>query len=191
VGGLRRAGVTDLILDLRGNPGGRVSTQEVLLNLLRRGAPAGEVMQRLQGRPGAAEEITCFHPEPEAIRPRRIAILTDGGTASCSEFTISALAAHHGPDLALFGTRTAGKPVATRIFLLGAQGFRLNLVAYRHLNRDGLANWFGGLPCPGFPSPTCAVEPDYAHQQGDTQEACLAAALAWLRTGHLAGTPIQ
>jgi hypothetical protein len=190
VGQLRQAQVTDLILDLRGNSGGRVDTQELLLNLLRRDAVPGEVMQRKQERPGTPEQVVYFKPEPQAIQPRRIAVLTDRHTASASEFALSALAPHYGPGLVQFGARTAGKPVGSSIIFSKELNLVVNLVSLRHLNRDGLCNWFRGLPCPGFPSPTCAVAKAPGRALDDPEEAGTRAALTWLRTGQIPGEPI-
>jgi len=93
--------------------------------------------------------------------------------------------------LALFGSRTAGKPVIVSLLVpRPGETFTLLLALNRHLNRDGLADWFGGLPCPGFPGLSCAVAEDFSHPLGDPEEACTQAALTWLRTGHLAGGPI-
>lgn len=179
----RRNGVTDLIVDLRYNPGGDLATLEVLGNLLGGAAGPGEVMFTRNGNPQNSGAIIRFLPEPGALAPGRLAFIVTRASCSASEALVNALLPYYPGSLALVGQRTHGKPVGCITVDLPGSSLELHLVACRLLNAHGRGDYFGGLPDPGFPGATCAAEDDLDHAPGDPAEASTAAALRWIQDG--------
>jgi C-terminal processing protease CtpA/Prc len=190
MGRYRQAGVTDLIVDLRYNEGGCLDTAEVLLNLLRADAGPAEVMFRFRRKAGDPDEVTHFHPEANALRPGRIAFITTGVTASAAEAVVNALGPYFGPDLALVGSRTYGKPVGVAFRALPASSLEVGLVSYRILNARDQGDYGQGLPAAGFQGASVLAADDLDHPLGDPAEASTAAALDWIADGPAARRPI-
>jgi len=177
-------GVSDLVVDLRYNGGGLVSTAQLLANLLG-GASAGQVMYRLTNNPAHAslDSTAFFTAQPQSSRPARIAFVTSGASASASELVPNALEPHG--SVALVGSRTYGKPVGQRLFEIPGCPSLLGLVSFQLHNAQGDGDYFDGLPDAGgaFSGPLCPAGDDLLHAQGDPAEASTAAALSWLETG--------
>ncbi|GAB0493281.1 hypothetical protein MMPV_004559 [Pyropia vietnamensis] len=103
-------GVTSLVLDLRGNPGGlltsAVEVAEVVL-------PKGSVVVSTKGR-GLGQEPRYISSADPAIGPAvRLAVLVNGGTASASEIVAGAV-----QDLdrgVVVGSRTFGKGLVQNV----------------------------------------------------------------------------
>lgn len=103
-------GVTSLVLDLRGNPGGlltsAVEVAEVVL-------PKGSVVVSTKGR-GLGQEPRYVSSADPAIGPAvRLAVLVNGGTASASEIVAGAV-----QDLdrgVVVGSRTFGKGLVQNV----------------------------------------------------------------------------
>lgn len=104
------SGVTSLVLDLRGNPGGlltsAVEVAEVVL-------PKGSVVVSTKGR-GLGQEPRYVSSAEPAIGPAvRLAVLVNGGTASASEIVAGAV-----QDLdrgVVVGSRTFGKGLVQNV----------------------------------------------------------------------------
>jgi C-terminal processing protease CtpA/Prc len=185
----KAAGVTDVVVDLRYNGGGLVSTGEHLANLLG-GGLGGKIMMETTYRPERAlsnDRIDHFAELANALAPAHVAFITTGSSASASEMVPNVLEPY--VPLALVGARTYGKPV-------GQNGFRLRnceaavyLVSFRLQNAQGDAGYYQGLPdapiqgSPAFSGPLCEAPDDLTHALGDPAEESTAAALAWLETG--------
>lgn len=112
---LREAGMESLILDLRGNRGGRL---EAAVEVVDRFLSSGVIL------------ITRGRVEPEVIREARVespdatltvVILVDGTTASASEVVAGALQ-DHGHAI-LLGERTYGKGVVQRVIPFEESGY--------------------------------------------------------------------
>jgi C-terminal processing protease CtpA/Prc len=190
MGRYRQAGVTDLILDFRYNEGGSLATVEVLLNLLRADAGPADVMFRYRRKAGAPVEVTYFRPEVKALRPGKIAFITSRATASGAEAAVNALLPYFGPNLALVGDRTYGKPVGREVLSLPSSTLELHLATFQLLNARDEGDYFQGLPVAGFQGATCLAADDLDHGMGDPAEASTAAALDWIADGPAVRRPI-
>lgn len=189
------AGVTDVVVDLRYNGGGLVSTGELLTNLLGGGISGTMTSTRFNSRRAANDSVTPFAPPAGALPATRLAFITTGASASASELVPNALEPYKGGALALVGARTHGKPV-------GQVGFRLRncesvayVVAFKIENAQGDGEYFDGLPDvpaagdPAFAGPLCGADDDLSREPGDEAEASTAAALAFLETGACPAPP--
>jgi C-terminal processing protease CtpA/Prc len=177
---LGQAGVTDLVVDLRYNGGGLVSTARLLVNLLRGGAAAFDVMYRPTHNANRQPYTIWFSPEPGALRLGRIAFIVTGDTASASELVANVLAPYLRADLALVGSRTYGKPVAMEGFAIPGTSWMVHPVSMRPLNADGFSHFSQGLPDAHYQGTTWAAEDDLTHAPGDPAEASTAAAVRWI-----------
>ncbi len=179
----RTNNVTDVIIDLRYNGGGLVSTAELLSDLLAQGRQ-GQVQYRTRLNPSKAnrEQTIPFINRAEAIQGLRIAFLTGPSTASASELVINSLAPY--ADVAVVGARTFGKPVGQNAFDLGSNcDTRLRLVTFKSVNVNGAGDYFDGLPDANFTDAFCTAADDLTRAQGNASETMTSAAIRWLNTG--------
>lgn len=209
------AGVTDVVVDLRYNGGGLISTAELLANLLAGDRSTGDVMftvrnNALQSRYDEAAYFTpgcdasdptnppiCTHPIGTPGVPFRIAFITTGASASASELVPNVLEAYHHTrtpaDIALVGEKTYGKPVGQRGWTIPQCDLAVYLVSLKLVNAEGDGDYYDGLPDASghFSGPLCPAADDLTHAMGDSAEASTAAALAWLSTGTCPPAPVQ
>ena len=187
----QKAGVQDVIVDVRYNGGGLLDTADVLGRLLH--PIEGDLMYRFAFNPKHPTDSkpVIFTAEPSGIANlRRVAFITTGDSASASELVPNALAAYIGPNLAVIGDRTYGKPVGQASFDFGKQcADLLYLISFALENKDGYGGYFGGLPTADFKGTSCQAADDLTHEQGDPLEASTAAALSFVTTG-ACGAPI-
>lgn len=113
-------GVSDLVLDLRFNPGGSVQTAQILASMIYGQATSSTVFGKINYNQNLAElndDIMFFESIPDVEEPMnrmnlsRIFILTTGNTASASELIISGLLPYL--DVTQIGTTTVGKNVGS------------------------------------------------------------------------------
>jgi C-terminal processing protease CtpA/Prc len=182
-------GIDRVVVDLRYNGGGLVSTADLLSNLLG-GQLSGSVMYRLENNAlhASQNQQVAFASRAESIAPVRIAFITTGASASASELVPNALEAWN--DVALVGAKTYGKPVGQRGFLLEECGTVVYAISFRLVNAEGDGSYFDGLPdaAGNFSGAFCGAGDDLAHAQSDPREASTAAALEWLATGSCPAT---
>jgi hypothetical protein len=187
----RQNNVRDVIIDLRYNGGGLVSTAELLLNLLA-GDQANQVAYETRFNPTktSSQQTVRLTRLAETIPAQRIAFVTTGLSASASELVINSMAPY--AQVAIIGERTSGKPVGQFAFDIGACDFRLRLVTFKSVNRNGNGDYFTGLPDAPYLNggdSACSATDDLTRLPGDSAEAMTSAALAWLNDGSCA-TPL-
>ncbi|MGP1351753.1 MAG: S41 family peptidase [Parasphingopyxis sp.] len=175
----RARGITEFIVDFRYNGGGLVSTAELMGDLLG-GNRANDIFSRLVYRASKSQfnSVNRIAPRPESVAPTRIAFISTGATASASELVINAFIPFLGPDLALIGSDTFGKPVGQIAEDRPQCDDRLRIVAFASENSAGDADYFDGLA--GTVGATCAAGDDIAFPLGDPRENSVARALDFL-----------
>lgn len=162
VDSLRRAGMTGLVLDLRGNPGGLLEQGVEVADLF---LDPDQLIVSMKGRtPDANREYVDRKPQPFARLP--MVVLVDSGSASASEIVAGALQDHD--RAAVVGTTSYGKGSAQSLFPM-PQGGALKLTTAlwytpsgRSINRvrregddesgDGIDIRPDSAPTPRFPT---------------------------------------
>jgi carboxyl-terminal processing protease len=189
-------GVKDVIVDLRYDGGGLLSTADVLANLLGAGL-AGQTIFTLVGNAfhHASDSTFAFAPPAGAIAPEHVAFLVTGASASASELVANALAPYR--SAALVGHQTYGKPVGQRGFQLDAACDTLVfLISFQLENSQGNGGYFSGMPYAGWTGCAIAADDDLAHDTpsgtslalADVLETQTAAALQWFADVRASGT---
>jgi len=178
----RANGVNDVIIDLRYNGGGLVSTAELLGDYL-----GGDVAENLTfsktffnaDRSARYDEEEFFERLGNSISLSRLVVIATQGTASASELVTNSMSSH--VEVAIVGDRTFGKPV-------GQVGFEfcaslLRPTAFKLANADDFGDYFDGLPV----TAGCAVADNLNIPVGDATDPNVIAALGYLETG---GCPV-
>jgi len=170
------AGVNDVIIDLRYNGGGLVSTAELLGDFF-----GGDVAENLifsktnfnADRAADYNDIEFFDRLANSVSLSRLVVIATRGTASASELVTNGMEPH--VEVAIVGDRTFGKPV-------GQVGFEfcekiLRPTAFQTVNADDFGDYFDGLPV------DCAAADDLNVPVGADNDPNMIAALAYLDTG--------
>ena len=176
----RAQGITNVVIDLRYNGGGLVSTGELMNDLLGAARTTADVQGYTSFRPekSASSRTRNYAPQPQSIAPMRLAFIGTGGTASASELVINAQLPYLGANVALVGTNTYGKPVGQIALDRSACDDRLRVVAFAVQNSARSAAYFDGLA--SVMESTCQAGDDFTRPLGDPQEASTRAALDFL-----------
>lgn len=175
----KAAGARDIIIDLRYNGGGLLSTADLLLNLFA-GDRSNQVAysQQFNAAKSAADVTVRFTSQPETANVQRIAFITTDGTVSASELIINALAPY--ADVAIVGSTTFGKPVGQNAYDIAGCDFRLRLIAFRNVNRDDHGDYYTGLPDAAFPGAFCSSTEDFQEPIGADNEVMTSDAMYWI-----------
>ncbi len=145
-----------LVLDLRGNPGGLLTTAVEVADLF---LDSRELIVATRRRPADRSVGDGSGPAPgdaiEAAADRRLAsagdildglpmaVLVDGETASAAEIVAAALQDH--ARARIFGVRTFGKGTVQQILPLFSDGGLLKVTSSEYLRPNGKAIGRGGL----------------------------------------------
>jgi carboxyl-terminal processing protease len=170
-------GINDMIVDLRYNRGGFVSTQDTLANMLApQNAGRGQKVMytyEFNKRYSHFNENTLFY-KTGSINLNRIVFIVTPASASASELLINNLKPVL--DVKLVGEEnTFGKPVG--FFPIPVFEYSIYPVSFRTVNSAGSADYYEG-----FPVDKNTVD-DLSHDFGDLNEASLKEALNYLNTG--------
>ncbi|RFZ94628.1 PDZ domain-containing protein [Mucilaginibacter conchicola] len=197
--------VSSLIVDLRYNGGGYVESAEYLADLIAPASLQGKVsyaehfntqMQQGQatilknqpyrdsnGKPvysngkmvtyadvdfSVKANTHTFNKKGSLQSVKQLYFIVSPNTASAAELLINIFKPYF--DVKLIGTTTYGKPVG--FFPLSIDSYSLYLSNFQIKNASGEGDYYSGMPA------TNEVYDDVTHNFGDTQEACLATALA-------------
>lgn len=176
----RAAGVNDVIIDMRYNGGGLVSTANLLGDYL-----GGDVAENLvfsktnfnDDRAAANNSEKFFNRLGDSLSLSRLVVIASGGTASASELVTNSMESH--VDVSIVGSDTFGKPV-------GQVGFEfcsniIRATAFQTVNADDFGDYFGGLPV------DCAATDDLNVPVGADNDPNVVAALSYLDSG---GCPV-
>jgi carboxyl-terminal processing protease len=173
-------GVKDVILDLRYNGGGLVSTAELLADFL-----GGDIAQNLvysrtvfnELRAPANNTTEFFDRRGSSIDLFRLVVIASGSTASASELVINGMDpfAANGAGVWIVGADTFGKPVG-QVGLEFCEKI-LRPTAFQTLNALDFGDYFFGLPV------DCAAPDDLDVPVGADNDPNIEAALSYLDTG--------
>lgn len=128
VNDLEKQGMKGLVIDLRDNGGGLVSS---CVNMLSRLIPEEELLVYMEDKNGEREDYKSDSPE---VLDKPIVILVNGNTASASEIFTGCLKDY---DMAeVVGSKTYGKGIVQSILPLG-DGSALKLTVSEYYTPDG------------------------------------------------------
>ncbi len=170
------AGVNDVILDLRYNGGGLVSTADLLGDYL-----GGFVAQNLvfsstefnADRAAQNNRTELFQLLGNSISLSRLVVIATRGTASASELVTNGMIPH--VDVAIVGDSTFGKPVG-QIGLEFCEKI-LRPTSFKLANALGDGDYFEGLPV------DCPAADDLSVAVGDDLDPNMIAAMSYINTG--------
>ncbi len=199
----KSAGVRNLIVDLRYNGGGSVPIAHGLASLIggpelfeagKRTVLSRRIHNNLLATVYNQNETTYFgcstYGAPELVAKcenesslrdlEKVVFITSGGSASASEFVITALQPHE--NVALVGERTFGKPVGQYGYAFcprqwGVGEGVLWPVSFANVNSEGFGDYYSGLEV------ECEVEDDLTKALGTADEGRIAVALRYIETG--------
>lgn len=171
-------GVSEIIVDLRYNGGGLISTAGVFGSLLAGPGNAGNVFTEFNFNSARADANSQFNftAEPNAITLNRIVFITTGNSASASELLINSLEPYFTTpnEVVVIGQNTFGKPVGQSGFSFCAGERLLRPITFSTRNVLGQGDYFNGLPV------DCSASDDLTELLGDSNEAMLANAISYI-----------
>ncbi len=171
----QQANVTDIIIDLRYNGGGLISTTEILGNLFGGVVAENEVFSKtlFNTNNTASNRTALFSRFLESINLSRLVVITTDRTASASELITNSMEPH--VSVSVVGSVSRGKPVGQ----LGIEfcGKILRPTAFETVNANDEGGYFGGLPV------DCPAQDDVLIPVGDAADPNINAALFLLENG--------
>jgi len=170
------AGVDDVIIDLRYNGGGLVSTANLLGDYLGAFANDNLVFSETQfnaDRAAANNSTEFFQRLANSINLSRLVVIATGGTASASELVTNSMEAWF--DVTIVGANTFGKPVG-QIGLTFCDKI-LRPTSFKTVNAAGVGDYFDGLPA------DCPAIDDLNEAVGADTDPNMIAAMTYLSTG--------
>ena len=170
----RQAGATELIVDLRYNGGGRISTANAFASQIVGALHPGAVFTELRynGAHAASNSRFTLTAAP-APAFGRIVVLTGPRTCSASELLVNGLRPY--AQVVTIGATSCGKPVGFSPVESCQNTF--SVVNFQAYNAANQGDYYDGI------APTCAATDTFTGTPGDPAEALTAAAAAYLTSG--------
>lgn len=167
---IRAAGAKELILDLRYNGGGRVSTANVLASLIAGSARNGQVFTELRYNAKQTALNSTFRIEATDPGFERVIVLTGSRTCSASELVVNGLKPFL--NVVTLGSATCGKPFG---FNPRANcGSTYSAVNFESFNAAGAGRYYDGIGA------SCAATDTFSGKLGSADEPMTARALGVL-----------
>jgi C-terminal processing protease CtpA/Prc len=166
----RAEGITEVIIDVRYNGGGLVSTANLMGDLLGANRSTSDIFSITAFRPEKSSNNSTryFSPQPQSIAPTKLAFIGTLASASASELVINSMVPYLQERAALIGTNTYGKPVGQIALDRAACDDRLRVVAFATKNAAGQGDYFTGLA--GTVKASCQASDDLTRPLGDPLE---------------------
>lgn len=173
--------ITDLILDLRYNGGGRLDVANKLASYIAGNAHAGKVFVKLEHNTenSGYDETSYMLSTTFGVNLTRLVVISTRQTASASENVINSLIPFM--DVICIGDTTNGKPVGMYGMNDPKKTFVFLPIAFKLVNSEDDGDFFDGF------APEALVQDDITHDFGDPEELCLAAAIDYLESGGTKG----
>ncbi|MDQ6815195.1 MAG: S41 family peptidase [Bacteroidota bacterium] len=186
-------GVSELVVDLRYNPGGSTSTQETLANLIAPASANNQVMYKYvfnsnlqQGKFPLLQKKTGYgstsfteanntqtFTNTGSLNLSQVFFIVTHGTASASELLINNLKPYM--SVKLIGDTTYGKPVG--FFPVNIYNYSIYPISFKTVNSAGNADYYHGF------APDKSAPDGVNKSWGDVTEPSLASALTYINTG--------
>ena len=197
----KAAGINDLVVDLRYNPGGSTQTQDALADLIAPASATNQVMYKyvfnknlqngnfplLKRKSGFANTSfsetnnTQKFTTTGGLGLTRVFIIVSKSSASASELLINNLKPYM--DVKLIGDSTYGKPVG--FFPIDIFNLSIYPISFKTVNSVGNADFYNGFG-PDKKSPDGVM-----FDWGNTAEPSLASALKYVQTGSFRASAAQ
>lgn len=171
--------ITDLIVDLRYNPGGLVSIAQTLASYIGGNHLSGTNMAFIEHNDKLTEFNRSFPfvTTPYSLDLPRVVIITTRNTASASEFIVNGLKPHM--QVITVGDTSYGKPVGYYEWDAGKK-YVFAPTAFKIVNSAGQGEYYFGI------APDIQATDDITHDFSDREEGSLKEAINYLENG-LAG----
>jgi C-terminal processing protease CtpA/Prc len=183
-------GVKYVIVDLRYNGGGAVSTCEKFCNMLSPATANGRVMylykmnSLLMSQYKSSDLITSY-AKTNTLEPTELYFIVGGGTASAAELLINNLKPYYPGKIYLIGKTTYGKPCGFWATPIGysekqttpKEGYDLYAISFETINANGEGQYYSGM------KPTIEVSDYIGYAWGDINDPRLAQALYHITNG--------
>jgi hypothetical protein len=169
----RTAGARDVILDLRYNGGGRISTATVLASLVAGITHDQSVFANLVFNAKNASQNTSYKLASQATGFDRVVVITGARTCSASELVVNGLKPY--VQVVTVGGQTCGKPFGFVPITSCSSTF--SAVNFESFNANSQGRYYNGIAA------TCPATDDFNGQLGDPAEALTAVANSYLQNG--------
>lgn len=184
---MKNAEIDEMILDLRYNPGGYVSTCNELASFFVPTEHLGKLyQQQYYNGTVTKEKSERYHNngvdsvylkssswyERWGLNLKRMIVLTTGSTASSSEALVLCLRPYM--DVIVIGTQTCGKDVGSYTIANNSYKYLLQPITFKYCNSAGESTPEEGIV------PDVIIEDDKKEKRGDINEALLKAALQYI-----------
>jgi len=172
-----KAGISELVLDLRYNGGGELSIAEYLAGIIGGNAANNMPFVTLtyNDKHQKNNTTTKIIKNSKTVILNRLFVITTKETASASEALINGLKPYM--DVYLIGSQTYGKPTGMNVYSIQSYNYILAPVTFKLTNKNNYGDYFDGLPVDKQ-----AID-DIYHDFGNRNEACLSQALYYIQNG--------
>lgn len=175
---IKAAGATDLIIDLRYNGGGRISTANHFASEVVGPRGVFTTLQYNSKQQASNRSFTLTASTAPGVF-NRIVVLTGARSCSASELLINGLRPY-AQQVSTVGDTSCGKPYGFNP--VDSCGNTFSIVNFKAVNAQGQGDYEAGI------TPTCAVAEDFSGAFGDPAEKLTAAALGYLQAGSCPAT---